>query len=485
MAKKIQRKFATGGVIESFSSPMLAQGMQGDLSAFGISSPISVFRNGGKTKEFNPYKATFIVESELGEVIHKGKSLKRVSDVFFKNNDTLRGLKLIAVDEYGNRRVLKESTYGEGGEISKEDKIAKVMHEFKAHKLHSGSKTGPIVKSRKQAVAIALSEANSSKQMAKGGRIPQVGDAGIITDKNSMYVGKIATVSDIVDNMLTVFVFGPDGKTKYCIIKKNGLKIIEDDFDEYAKGGMARTTIVGENVDYSPKAYAGVLGDFDKDGLPNADDPDPIGKKNVDSIEQMKFSNTFKELLETRKDLAVDMDKFVTKLQKTTPSSSKIYARTKTPFSILNKLVDSRLLNEKHGLKDLVGTTVTFDNYEELNKFHKMVNEGKIGKVLDYDNYYESPKDGYRAYHFIIEQGGAPIELQLKTNRMKEVNILSHDAYKNKRLNKEYMLYLTSLANEADRGDKEAGITFDEIMSDKHKVEQRLNNQHKQTTTHN
>jgi hypothetical protein len=33
-----------------------------------------------------------------------------------------------------------------------------VMHEFKHGKLHSGSKKGPVVKSRKQAVAIMMSE---------------------------------------------------------------------------------------------------------------------------------------------------------------------------------------------------------------------------------------------------------------------------------------------------------------------------------------
>ena len=39
-----------------------------------------------------------------------------------------------------------------------EAKISKVMHEFKHKSLHSGSKRGPKVTSRKQAVAIALSE---------------------------------------------------------------------------------------------------------------------------------------------------------------------------------------------------------------------------------------------------------------------------------------------------------------------------------------
>jgi hypothetical protein len=38
-------------------------------------------------------------------------------------------------------------------------KVAKVMHEWKSGGLHSGSKKGPRVRSQKQAVAIALSEA--------------------------------------------------------------------------------------------------------------------------------------------------------------------------------------------------------------------------------------------------------------------------------------------------------------------------------------
>jgi hypothetical protein len=38
-------------------------------------------------------------------------------------------------------------------------KIGKVMSEYKAGTLNSGSKTGPVVTNRKQAVAIAMSEA--------------------------------------------------------------------------------------------------------------------------------------------------------------------------------------------------------------------------------------------------------------------------------------------------------------------------------------
>jgi hypothetical protein len=45
-------------------------------------------------------------------------------------------------------------------------KVGKVMHEFKTGTLHSGKK-GPVVKSRKQAIAIGLSEAGLSKKKTK------------------------------------------------------------------------------------------------------------------------------------------------------------------------------------------------------------------------------------------------------------------------------------------------------------------------------
>lgn len=50
----------------------------------------------------------------------------------------------------------------------KKPKIEKVMHEFKTGTLHSGSKKGPKVTNRKQAVAIAISEARKA-----GAKIPK------------------------------------------------------------------------------------------------------------------------------------------------------------------------------------------------------------------------------------------------------------------------------------------------------------------------
>jgi hypothetical protein len=57
------------------------------------------------------------------------------------------------------------------------DKMEKTMHEFKMGSLHSGSKKGPKVKSRKQAIAIGLNQARKSgeksdEKMLRSKRMP-------------------------------------------------------------------------------------------------------------------------------------------------------------------------------------------------------------------------------------------------------------------------------------------------------------------------
>jgi hypothetical protein len=80
----------------------------------------------------------------------KGKKMAKKSKVFKKDKALFKKAKKI-----------KRSNE------AKENKIEKVMHEFKEGSLKSGSKKGPKVTNRKQAIAIALSSARKLKKKRK------------------------------------------------------------------------------------------------------------------------------------------------------------------------------------------------------------------------------------------------------------------------------------------------------------------------------
>lgn len=54
-----------------------------------------------------------------------------------------------------------------GKETRKEKKVAKVLKEFGEGKLHAGSKKGPIVSKKDQALAIGFSEAKRDSKKTK------------------------------------------------------------------------------------------------------------------------------------------------------------------------------------------------------------------------------------------------------------------------------------------------------------------------------
>ena len=92
----------------------------------------------------------------------RGTGIAKVQRQSFKDGTSFPDLtgdgKITRADVLKGRGVFKK-----GGMSKSQKKVKKVMHEFKTGTLHSGKK-GPVVKSRKQAIAIALSEAGKSKK---------------------------------------------------------------------------------------------------------------------------------------------------------------------------------------------------------------------------------------------------------------------------------------------------------------------------------
>jgi ppGpp synthetase/RelA/SpoT-type nucleotidyltranferase len=240
--------------------------------------------------------------------------------------------------------------------------------------------------------------------------------------------------------------------------------------EKLAKGGDIEVSIVNEGVKFDKKKYPSIFGDTDKDSIPNVDDPNPTKKGDTETIEQVKLSDVFERLLNVKEGLDTRMERVVDHMKKKSPKGSKIYARTKTPYSIVNKLVNKRLGT----LTDMIGTTIVVDDQEGLEMLRKRVERGEFGQVLDFENYYESPKGGYRAYHFIVDAQGVPTEIQLKTKRQKLLNQSSHEPYKKEKLNTEKLNEFSLLAKKADEGDKEAMAQFDMLVKYPKALEERL-----------
>ena len=236
--------------------------------------------------------------------------------------------------------------------------------------------------------------------------------------------------------------------------------------------------ILDKGVKYDKAMYKGVFSDYDDDGLQNLDDPNPTAPGDTKSVEERRITESITQLLNIKEDLDTTMYKAVDDIAKISPKDSVIYARTKTPYSIIAKLIKKRLLtpkDPKKGLTDLIGMTIVVDSYADILKLRKFIESGKKFEVYETEDFYETPLDGYMAVHYILifkdDNGSLPVELQLKTKRMKAINQISHKAYAQGNLDKDALLNATSLANKADKGDADAIKSFELMMQDPEAVE--------------
>lgn len=234
-------------------------------------------------------------------------------------------------------------------------------------------------------------------------------------------------------------------------------------FEIYKNGGTVAVKVINSKEKYNTKKYNWILGDFDKDGVANADDSSPYNKDKREIIDNPSIEVGLKNLIDLKGKLDSTMYSFIDDLKNVAPNTSTIYARTKTPYSVLNKLVAKRLTT----LTDLIGTTIVTKDKKDLDMVKKYVESGKMGKVVEFEDMYSKPKNGYMAYHFLIEKDGIKVELQLKTKKQKFLNELSHEPYKLGKLNSTAFLKMTQLANLADEGNQDAIKKYNEFMNRK------------------
>lgn len=227
-------------------------------------------------------------------------------------------------------------------------------------------------------------------------------------------------------------------------------------------GGIKNHKINTESV-ITRADYPGIFEDFDNDGVPNVDDPNPLQAGDDSTIEEVRLSDEFGKLIDLRNELQAVKVQLLTKVQGLSESGT-VKARAKTPMSIVNKLVRKRLTGRK-GLTDQVGAMLIVKDQTELDIALNKIKSGKLGKILEHEDFYQVPLNGYRAHHFVIEVGGIASEVQLKTKRMKALSAASHTPYKNGVLDAKAMARLSNIIVNADAGDAKAIKTIDKKLS--------------------
>ena len=168
--EELIQKATIKGAIPRRSVPVAPAGPLIAMKKGGYSpKPVKKMASGGAVDKSVPSENTFRVTDGKylynNEEVSKEQFDRRKAEV----DSAVRSMRGSSSSERTKPRSMEErkaSAFSDlemkkGGAVPKAGafKIPKVMNEFKEGKLHSGSKTGPEVTDKKQAMAIALSEA--------------------------------------------------------------------------------------------------------------------------------------------------------------------------------------------------------------------------------------------------------------------------------------------------------------------------------------
>ena len=164
-----------------------------------------------------------------------------------------------------------------------------------------------------------------------------------------------------------------------------------------------------------------LYGDFDKDKTRNIDDIRPYNPNIKESTEEILLSDEIRTLENYRESFEGTTEEMAQALEK---KGYEIKHRVKTPYSIMNKLRRKYL----DSVQDIGGVLILVDTKDQAKKAAKYVESNY--NVIDKDDYYKTPKQGYEAIHFNVIFKDNIHEIQIKTKDDFKKHLAWHLAYK-------------------------------------------------------
>lgn len=265
------------------------------------------------------------------------------------------------------------------------------------------------------------------------------------------------------------------------------------------EGAHLATAVHAHDSQLTRAHYPAIFGDSNDDGLPDIDDGfGPTSHEGAPiQVEETLLSAVFDRMLAVRQGYQRQVEEFLEELRAEFPSR-EVSGRAKTPYSLIQKLLRSFVLDptdrravfkrakfkptqEDVGrevvgdpimLKDFAGTSIYAADKHDLDRVVDYV-RGKYGSsIVEFEDKYAeedaSPMDkrkGYVAVHFVLLRDGVPIELQVKTQRMKRLGDASHTPMKNKTLDIPAYMGVVDVVRRADLGDETAAAQIDPLLA--------------------
>ena len=282
---------------------------------------------------------------------------------------------------------------------------------------------------------------------------------------------------------------------KYSYLDFNPNLSLIYDKSKFDGGGNIQVNKYSKEIPVS--IYKGVISDYDKDGISNSDDLEPNKKSDI-QLEEISLKDELTDIIKYRNLFVGVQEKVLKKIKEINTCGElkcNIKTRIKTPYSIINKLRRRSLtdvkrldkLNKKakeflenktlkgidlyKGLTDVLGFKIIVEDFDSLTKLKNEIEQGNLGEVLEFEDFYANHNNGYRAYHFLLstELNGTfiPYELQVMTERVNELASITHTIYKQGKLNGAYNDKLAKQVELADKGNKVIARLVDRQLQNK------------------